>query len=302
MIDTFVCEIALKCDRNQYMAKRILYNQSMENDISLNGSESYPIKRVITGNDLVKLYLEEDKISVSIEDYFKYELGKRSSLDSDTYQILKNNEKILKAYQSCLRKLSLKDHTVKQIRDHLFKKEIEKEDIDDIIEKLLSYDLLDDEKYCQNKITYYDNENLSYHQIRQKLKTDGVSDDIIGRYLVLNEKKERQKIDKLVGKYSRSIRNKSHNNVKNAIISKLVNSGFPFSDCKEAAGQLLKDEKNEIKLLEKEYQKARIRYGKKYEGYDLNRKIMQSLVQKGFAYDDIRNRMEDGYDEESDRL
>ncbi len=196
----------------------------------------------------------------------------------------------------------MKDHTVKQICDHLLKKEIEKEDIDSIIEKLLSYNLLDDEKYCQNKITYYDNDNLSYRQIREKLKTDGISEEIIERYLIQDEKKERQKIDKLVGKYSRSIRNKSHNNTRNAIISKLVNSGFPFSDCKEAAEHLLKDEKNELELLEKEYRKALIRYGKKYDGYDLNRKVMQSLIQKGFAYDDIRNIMEDGYDKESDRL
>ena len=45
----------------------------------------------------------------------------------------------------------MKDHTVKQIREHLQKREIPVAEIDTIIKKLSDYDLLNDEKYCQNK-------------------------------------------------------------------------------------------------------------------------------------------------------
>ncbi len=295
-----IAETVLKCLRKDILTKRILYNLSMENENGNETLESYKIKRIITGNDMVKLYLEEDRISVSVEDYFRYGLKDRSSIDADTYRILKTNEKNLKAYQSCLRKLSMKDHTVKQIRDHLRKRELEKEEIDSIVDKLVSYDLLNDEKYCQNKAIYYNNQNLSYRQIRQKLKKDGISEEIIDRFLQKDDTKELQKIEKLVDKYERNIRNKSHIGTKNAIIGKLVNSGFSFSDSKEAADRIQIDEENEIKLLKKEYQKALSRYQKKCEGHELKQKIMQNLLQKGFGYDVIKEVMEDGYEQESD--
>ncbi|MBR4461830.1 MAG: RecX family transcriptional regulator [Erysipelotrichaceae bacterium] len=259
------------------------------------GKESV-IKRIITGNDMVKVYLEDDRLSVSVEDYFKYDLKNRTSIDEDTLKELKENEKVLKAYQSCLRKLSLKDHTVKQIRDHLTRKELDPDSIEIIIKKLSDYDLLNDEKYCQSKITYYDNENLSFRQIRQKLKKDGISDEIIEKYLFRDEKRENDKIEKLVSKYTRNNRNKSYKSTKNAIISKLVNSGFSFSDSRDAVDNLHMDEKNELELLKKEYQKALTKYQKKYENYELKQKIMQNLLQKGFGYDDIKDVMEDGYE------
>ena len=270
--------------------------EDQDNTFDTENSKTYQIKRIITGNDMVKVYLEEDRISVSVEDYFMYDLKNHSSIDEETLNILKNNEKVLKAYQSCLRKLSLKDHTVKQIRDHLLKREIDTQKADEIINKLKGYDLLNDEKYCQNKITYYDNDNMSYRQIKQKLKKDGISEETIERYLKKDDKRENEKIDRLVGKYARNIRNRSYNSTKNAIISKLVNSGFSFSDSKEAADRIQIDEGNELELLKKEYQKAFSKYQKKYESYELKQKIIQNLLQKGFGYDDIKEVMEDRYE------
>ena len=270
--------------------------EDQKDAIAKENKKTYKIKHIITGNDMVKVYLVEDRISVSIEDFFKYDLKNQSSIDDETFKILKYNEKVLKAYQSCLRKLSLKDHTVKQIRDHLLKREIGTKETEEIINKLLGYDLLNDEKYCQNKITYYDNENLSYRQIKQKLKKDGISEETIEQYLKKDDARENEKINKLVSKCERNIRNRSYNSTKNAIISKLVNSGFSFADSKEAADRIQIDEGNELELLKKEYLKAFRKYQKKFESYELKQKIIQNLLQKGFGYDDIKEVMEDSYE------
>ena len=262
--------------------------------------KKYAIKRIIIGNELIKVYLENENISISLEDYYQYDLKNRKDLDEDLYRELKQKEKLSKAYQSCLRKLSMKDHTIKQIRDHLLKKDLAKEEIDRIILKLKEYNLLNDEKYCQNKIVSYENENLSYNQIRQRLIKDGVHEELIRKYLQKDEDRENEKVEKLAEKYARTVRNKSLNSTKSAIISKLVNSGFSFSDSKDAVDKLQLENQNEVELLRKEYEKALLKYRKKYVGYELKQRLISNLLQKGFSYDDIREILEDGYDEKSD--
>ena len=69
----------------------------------------YEIKKIKTYDDYVFIYLDEDKIQVSIDDYFKYNLSKIKGLDENLYNQLKSDETNLKAYRSCLRKLSIKD-------------------------------------------------------------------------------------------------------------------------------------------------------------------------------------------------
>ena len=253
----------------------------------LSKEKSYPIKRIITGNDMAKLFLEDDRISVSVDDYFHYDLKNQQALDEETYRLLKEHEKVLKAYQSCLRKLSMKDHTVRQIREHLEKREIPGNDIDSMIKKLIDYDLLNDEKYCQNKIVHYDNDNLSYRQIRQKLKNEGISEQLITEHLKKDDSKEFEKACVLAEKYERSIRNKTAKMKKQAILSRLAGQGYSYEIASKAADALDLQEENEVELLNKEYLKAKRRYEKKYEGYDLKNHIVSYLLSKGFDYENI---------------
>ena len=57
----------------------------------------------------------------------------------------------------------------------------------------------------------------------------------------------------------------------------------------EATSELsYNDEVTEVSQLEKEYNKAKARYSRKYEGYELRQKVIAHLLQKGFRYDDIK--------------
>ena len=45
--------------------------------------------------------------------------------------------------------------------------------------------------------------------------------------------------------------------------------------------------KEELKKLEKDYEKAYIRLSRKYQKKELKQKIMQSLLQKGYKMNDV---------------
>ena len=60
-----------------------------ENNIQITDIK-YPIKKIKTREDDVLIYLEQEKIVVSIENYFKYSLAKIKGLDEKTYVLLKD--------------------------------------------------------------------------------------------------------------------------------------------------------------------------------------------------------------------
>lgn len=256
------------------------------------GEIKYPIKKLKTGQDYVMIYLEEDKIMIPIETYFKYDLKNLKGLDDKLYNQFKEEEILLKAYRSCLRKLSSKDYTVKQIKDYLYKNELNKNDVDEIIDKLKTYNLLDDEKYCITKSNYYNNANNSFRQIRQKLLKDGISEELLDRYVREDYTKEYDKALNIATKYDKTIKNRSLRAKKQNIINKLVSSGFSLETSKNVLDELNISSDNEIELLRKEYNKAVNKYSKKYEDYELRQKVFAALLSKGFNTDDIKKILE----------
>lgn len=252
----------------------------------------YVIKKIKTYEDYVFIYLDDQKIQISIDDYFKYNVSKLKGLNEDIYNVLVENEKQLKAYRSCLRKLSIKDYTCKQIRTHLKRYEIDDKKINEIINKLVNYGLLNDEKYCVSRINILNNQSLSNKQIKRKLINEGIEEEYINKHLKEDLSYEMDKCDKLAVKYERSINNKSSNAKKQSIISKLVNNGFSYDVALSSVNKLSINVDNELELLHKEYLKAKNKFSRKYEDYELRNRIYNALMSKGFKSDDIKKVME----------
>ena len=255
----------------------------------------YKITKSKEKEDGVIIYLDnKEKISISVDNYFKYGISSLQGLDQNLYDILKKEEKTFLGYLSALRKLSIKDFTVKQIQDFLkIKKQLEDNDINIIIKKLTDFGLLDDEKYCINRFNYLNKQLFSSKQIRVKLNKEGISKDLIEKYVINNNEDEYVKAKKMAEKYSNSIKNKSLNATKQTILNKLVSAGYSYEAGKSAIESLNIIVSNESDLLNKEYNKAKTKYSKKYENYELRNHIYAYLISKGFKSEDIKNVMED---------
>lgn len=259
--------------------------------------KTHIITKVKIYDDHVSLYFDDEKIMISSDDYYLYHLNANKQIDEQTYEVLKKQECIFKAYRSCLRRLSIKDYSISQIRKTLLRNDLDKSDIDEIIDRLISYGLLDDDKYCESKAMYHDRSNFSYKNIRQKLMNDGIREDIINKYVDYSYEREIQKAQIIAEKYHKTVTNRSKKALKQSILYKLNSMGFTYDVAKYVTDNLDIEVKNELELLSKEYQKVSKRYSKKYEGYELRSKIYGSLLLKGFSSDDIKKVMEDDYEE-----
>ena len=247
----------------------------------------YTIIKTKDKDNCVVLYLDNnEKLNVSIENYFKYIDLK--GFDDNIYNLLKGEEKILLAYNSVLRKLSNKDYSEKQIIEYLIKNRcLSNSEAMIIVDKLIKYDLINDDRFVQSKINYLSNSN-SYRKIRNKLLKDGISEELIDQYLLINENEEENKANLLANKYLSSIKNKSINLTKSYIFNKLVSNGFSIETSKNVVNSLIIKGDNELELLNKEYNKALNKYSKKYSDYELKNKIYSYLISKGFNSNDIK--------------
>lgn len=274
----------------------LIYNNLMKVEDFINTNKlkvsdiKYKIVKIKDNKDYVAIYLDnKEKINVSIETYFSKKISSLNGLDQNLYDVLKKEELVLLGYIGALRKLSLKDCSIKQIKDYLYiKKQLHQSEVEEIINKLIKYGLLDDDKYAQNRFNYLNKQLLSIKQIRHKLINEGISNELIDKYVINNNEDEHNKINKLVNKYCLSIKNKSSLATKQAVLNKLVNAGFNYEMSKEIVNEANINNKDEIQLLKKEYIKLKAKYDKKYKDYELRSHIYGALINKGFRSDDIK--------------
>lgn len=253
---------------------------------------TYLIKKIKDCNNYFLLYLDNDeKIRISLDTYIKY--SNLKGIDEETYLLFKQEDKYISAYNSCLRKLSIKDFSEKQLLDFLsLKFDLDSKLINKIINNLKQYNLIDDNRYCINRLNCLNNANYSFKTIKNKLLKDGISEEIINANMSLDKDVEFDKALQLANKYSSIIKNKSSYAKKQSIINKLIVNGYNYDIVNDVINQIDLNINNEYELLKKEYSRVYIKYSKKYKDYDLNKHIMSSLLSKGFKMDDIKSIME----------
>ena len=87
-----------------------------------------------------------------------------------------NESEILIGLNLCLKYMSSKLKTEKQMKDYLYKKEFHKSAVEKILEKLKEYNVINDEVYAESYAK--SNPNFSKNKIKQKLMSVGVKSDI----------------------------------------------------------------------------------------------------------------------------
>jgi len=248
----------------------------------------YTISKIKEKENCAVLYIGKNTITVSIDDYFKYGLRNLKGLDDFLYEELKNHEKLFLAYNSCLRKLSIREHSAKQIKTHLYNKfDLEDEQVDSLINKLKDYDLLNENRYASSLVSSGNYDDKSYNAIKNKMIADGLNSSLIEETLHYDYDEELKKAIKIASKANSSIKNKATDYKKTTILNRLISLGFSYDIGKNAVNNIGIICDNEGALLDKEFKKALNKYSKKYDSYDLRNHIYAYLKQKGFKSNDI---------------
>lgn len=271
--------------------------------------ESYCICSVDLQKKYVKLVIQLNptlpkEIKITLDDYVQYGLRKGVAITKEQSHSFEEHIDSEQLYQRCLRKLSLKDRTIYEMRKWLKETElVEYQEVNALIDKLIQKGYLDDEKLCMEQIQALSNSLYGPKQIISKLKQRGVKEDCILACMEQSKLKEYEFALAYATKALRQSQKSSITKTKNTIRNKLMTRGYSNNTIEKVVSELdySSNKENEDVLLEKLVKKAMKRYERKYRGYDLKTRIYRYCLTQGFHSEDINavmDRMEWSHDED----
>lgn len=271
--------------------------------------ESYCICSVDLQKKYVKLVIQlnptlSKEIKITLDDYVQYGLRKGIAITKEQLHSFEEHIDSEQLYQRCLRKLSLKDRTIYEMRKWLKETElVEFQEVNALIDKLIQKGYLDDEKLCMEQIQALSNSLYGPKQIISKLKQRGVKEDCILACMEQSKLKEYEFALAYATKALRQSQKSSVTKTKNTIRNKLMTRGYSNNTIEKVVSELdySSNKENEDVLLEKLVKKAMKRYERKYRGYDLKTRIYRYCLTQGFHSEDINavmDRMEWSHDED----
>ena len=271
--------------------------------------ETYYICSVDLQKKYAKLMIQMNpnltkEIKVTLDDYVQYGLRKGITLSKEQLHNFEEHIDSEQLYQRCLRKLSLKDRTIYEMRKWLKETELaDYQEVNALMDKLVKKGYLDDEKLCMEQIQALSNSLYGPKQIISKLKQRGLKEDCILACMEQSKLKEYEYALSYATKALKQSQKSSVTKTKNTIRNKLMTRGYSNSTIEKVVSELdySSNKENEDVLLEKLIQKAIKRYERKYSGYDLKTRIYRYCLTQGFHSEDINvlmDRMEWSHDED----
>lgn len=210
----------------------------------------------------------------------------KREIDLDLYNKIKESTNYFSIYDKTLKYIMKKRRSEKEVREYLTKFDINVNDIDNIIIKLKEINLINDIEYCRAYI--YDKVNLSkfgIDKIRSELQEREIPIEIIDQEIdKIDINLFNQKLYKLITKRIKSNTNYSNSYLRNKILKEMISLGYKSADIIEILETNIIDDSQ---VINKEFQKNYNRLKNKYSGIELNKKLTQKLLLKGFKIEQI---------------
>lgn len=239
-------------------------------------------------------------LTVHEEIVLKYRLVVGKELDDVIYQEIQSKLDLGRSYQYALNLLSRKSYTIAEIYQKLEQKEYEPLMIKEVLERLTNTGLLNDEQYA---ISYINHHAIMGKKgpsaISQDLYRKGISSRIIEKYINLyDEELQLKNALRLAQQVFKSNNKYGPHFIKQKASQHLLTKGFNRSVIEQVISQIVfEDDESDHHILFKEMEKL-FRKHKSLSGYDKKVKIINSLMRKGFNYDDISSTYQELIDEE----
>lgn len=199
-------------------------------------------------------------------------------------------------YYAYALKLCLADtKTVAEVRKKLEGKGASKEMIRSILSRLKEAGFLNDDLYA--KVYASDIASLRCYgkkRVLYELRKRGISDAILSK-LSFSWEDEKDKADRYATILNRKASRVPNSKKRMKMIEGLMERGFEEDVAREAVNDVAttNDPEEERNALTRDYFALKIRYERKYEGYELREHILSALIRKGYRYDDIKQLEED---------
>lgn len=264
---------ALKNKRYTYEVKDFLYTKNNKIDVVFN----------VEGGE-VKVAISEKNIEI-----YKLKIG--LIIDRELFDLLKEEELISISYSMSLTLLSRRDYSEEALKKKLIASgEFEHSQLDKTIEFLKQKNLINDYQYSLDYISKSLRTGNGLNKCIYNLNSIGVKRDIIDSCLLeLNKDDEYDSCMVLIEKLINKNKAFSHKMMIKRVSSKLYNKGYTADTIQKALSMydFVYNRESEIESLQLEFQKAFTKYRRKVSNKELQRKLVDVLLKKGYNYDDI---------------
>lgn len=239
------------------------------------------VKNVKINGDVVEISVENERFNISLETYIENPVVIGNEINENNICELKNADKLHCAKKSLVSKLY--KHRLSQIEceEYLSEFWLEKKDIQNILEALKKSGLINDCELAESIIHYCQFQKKGINVIKDKLLKRKICCAEISIYEYIDQEKYENSIKYLINKYRKMSKNKSMDNTKNYLRSKLLENGYKKEEFECFLVDIDIDEMDIIKL-------EITSFFKKHEYNKENVvKIRKKLLSKGFKYDII---------------
>ncbi|MFC3885365.1 recombination regulator RecX [Bacillus songklensis] len=248
-------------------------------------------------------YGKGEEYGFSVDEYVlvKFQLKKGRELDELDLTEIQYADDVKKAYNLALNYLSYRMRSKKEVHTYLKSKGIGEMIIQEVLHKLDDQRYIDDLEFAKayartQRSTTVKGPNL----IRKELKEKGIADEYIDISLMdFSDNEQLQTAIKIADKTKGKNQKLSSSALRQKIEQTLQQKGYSFTIIQQLFHEwgVEKEEDAEWEALKHQGLKAHRRY-EKYEGWEYERRMKQSLYRKGFAIEDIKRLLEELKSEE----
>ena len=240
----------------------------------------------------VTISFGKEKIKISQDAFTLSYLYVGKELSNKEIKELKDVSELAKLMKYCLSLLEKGHLTEWKLREKLYAKEATKSQVDSLIKRLKVTDLINDDAFIEDHLAWAEERCIGKNKIIKELKDRGIVEERINK-IKFSDKEEKRKaliqLPKLEKKYDKF----SYEKKKQHVYAGLLSLGFDSHTANEAINRIssinMKEEHNKLKV---DYTKTYARLSKKYDGYELQVKVMTTLRNKGYSYSGIKKMME----------
>lgn len=252
------------------------------------------IKKLSSGKYKIELD-DKNKIITYDDVILKHNLLYNKDVNSDKLNELNIDTKYYDVYNRCIKYISTRLRSEKEINVYLDKFNLEENDKEHIINDLKRIGFINDltftKAYISDRI-YLSNDGLE--KIRKELINHSIDTEVIDEELSkVDENIIKEKLSKLISKKIKNNHKYSKYIMRQKIYNDMINLGYSSSMFNECYDLLETDEDSN---LEKEFNKWYKKLSSKYIDEDLYLKIRQKLYQKGYNLSEIDNLIQEKRD------
>ncbi|TFE01241.1 recombination regulator RecX [Jeotgalibacillus sp. R-1-5s-1] len=221
----------------------------------------------------------------------QYQLQKNKELTDFDIGEIEYEDEVRKGFNKALVYLSYRMRSEKEIEDHLKEQEMGDAAISETLHKLRHYGYVNDQSFAQ---AYYNTQinttDKGPIQIKNGLREKGVSNDIIES--IISETPEEEWNDRAIGIMEKVVKKNqklSPLQIKKKTQDTLSRKGYSGQTVAFVLANLTieRDEEDQKAAVLTQAKKAHNKYSRKFEGFEYEQKMKQTLYRKGFSMDEI---------------